>query len=139
MHSFGLRGCAPENFYGIKSGDFLVFCMGEIDIREHMHKQELKGRKIKQIVNEIVINYVNKIKFYTKRYSTISIIFGPIPPYHKDRHIKKEKAPPESFGSVLSRVVYNRMINKFKLSRAYARKKRVNMHILIQEHSKGSV
>merc|ERR1711972_1130069 len=43
-------------------GDALCLCFGEIDCRYHIHKQVLKGRKHKPIIDDIVARYFAHVK-----------------------------------------------------------------------------
>lgn len=63
-YTFGkeiLNKCDINNF-NIKDGDSIIFCFGEIDCRCHIHKHITEDKSYKQIINEIVNNYINAIK-----------------------------------------------------------------------------
>lgn len=45
----------------IVPGCMAIFCFGEIDVRMHIHKQVLLGRDEDDIINLLVLNYMNAI------------------------------------------------------------------------------
>jgi hypothetical protein len=62
--SFGrdkLSRCDIRN-YGLKNGDTIIFCLGEIDCRCHVHKHLIEPSDYKQVIDGIVNNYVDTIK-----------------------------------------------------------------------------
>ena len=63
-YSFGkdqLNRCDIRNF-DIKNGDTIVFCLGEIDCRCHIHKHITKTTTYQDIINNIVDNYFKAIE-----------------------------------------------------------------------------
>uniref|UniRef100_A0A6C0E3W7 Uncharacterized protein n=1 Tax=viral metagenome TaxID=1070528 RepID=A0A6C0E3W7_9ZZZZ len=63
-HSFGkekLNRCDIRNF-NIKDGDTIVFCLGEIDCRCHIHKHIKETTTYQDIINNIVDNYFEAIE-----------------------------------------------------------------------------
>ena len=63
-YSFGkekLNRCDIRN-YNINDGDAVVFCLGEIDCRCHIHKHINETNSYENIINEIVDNYFEAIK-----------------------------------------------------------------------------
>jgi len=63
-YSFGegkLERCDISK-YGIKEGDSVIFCFGEIDCRCHIQKHITSTRTYKMIIDEIVKNYVEAIR-----------------------------------------------------------------------------
>lgn len=63
-HSFGkeiLNRCDIRNF-NIKNGDTIIFCMGEIDCRCHIHKHVNETNSYEDIINKIVDDYFEAIK-----------------------------------------------------------------------------
>ena len=63
-YSFGkekLNRCDIRNF-NIKDGDTIVFCLGEIDCRCHIHKHITKTTTYQDIINNIVNNYFDAIE-----------------------------------------------------------------------------
>jgi hypothetical protein len=62
-YSFGkekLNRCDIRNF-NIKDGDTIVFCLGEIDCRCHIHKHITDTITHQDIINDIVDNYIEAI------------------------------------------------------------------------------
>ena len=62
-YSFGkekLNRCDIRNF-NIKDGDTIVFCLGEIDCRCHIHKHITDTITYQDIINDIVDNYIEAI------------------------------------------------------------------------------
>ena len=63
-YSFGkekLNRCDIRNF-NIKDGDTIVFCLGEIDCRCHIHKHITETTTYQDIINNIVDNYFEAIE-----------------------------------------------------------------------------
>ena len=63
-YSFGkekLNRCDIRNF-NIKDGDTIVFCLGEIDCRCHIHKHITETTIYQDIINNIVDNYFEAIE-----------------------------------------------------------------------------
>jgi hypothetical protein len=63
-YSFGkekLNRCDIRNF-NIKDGDTIIFCLGEIDCRCHIHKHITHTITYQDIINNIVDNYFEAIK-----------------------------------------------------------------------------
>jgi hypothetical protein len=64
-YSFGiekLKRCDIRNFH-MKDGDTIIFCFGEIDCRCHIHKHLTETTTYQNIINNIVCNYIDAIKF----------------------------------------------------------------------------
>lgn len=63
-YSFGkevLRRCDIRNLE-ISNGDTIIFCLGEIDCRCHVHKHVSETNPYENIINDIVNNYIEAIK-----------------------------------------------------------------------------
>jgi hypothetical protein len=87
-YSFGkkkLNICDIRNF-NIKDGDTIIFCLGEIDCRCHIHKHIKENTTYQDIINNIIDNYfeaielnvsISKIKFKK------ICVYNVIPPIHK--------------------------------------------------------
>jgi hypothetical protein len=63
-YSFGkekLNRCDIRNF-NIKDGDTIVFCLGEIDCRCHIHKHITETTRYQDIINNIIDNYFEAIE-----------------------------------------------------------------------------
>ena len=48
--------------FGVKNGDSIIFCLGEIDCRCHIHKYVNATKSFQIIINDIVDNYMEAIK-----------------------------------------------------------------------------
>jgi len=63
-YSFGkekLNRCDIRN-YNLENGDSVIFCFGEIDCRNHVHKHITNEINYKVIINNIIENYIEAIK-----------------------------------------------------------------------------
>ena len=70
--------------------DYLIVSFGEIDIRCHINQQTLKGRNLQEIVNTLVINYINMLKYNQIFYKNPIIILMPPPASKKVEPENKE-------------------------------------------------
>jgi hypothetical protein len=63
MHTFGRLGLKLLNIreYGVNENDIVIFCFGEIDCRNHVHKHASKKKTYKDVIDELVINYFDSI------------------------------------------------------------------------------
>lgn len=62
-YSFGIKklnSCDIRNF-NIKDDDTIIFCLGEIDCRCHIHKHITDTKTYQDIINDIVDNYFDTI------------------------------------------------------------------------------
>lgn len=87
--SFGkekLHRCDIRNF-DIKDGDSIVFCLGEIDCRCHIHKHITNSTTYKHIISNIVDNYFKAIEIIVT-VSQIKLrnvcVFNVVPPVKKN-------------------------------------------------------
>ena len=87
-YSFGkekLNRCDIRN-YNINAGDTVIFCLGEIDCRCHIHKHITETLTYQDIINEIVDDYFEAI---TLNVSTLQIplknvcVYNIVPPIQK--------------------------------------------------------
>ena len=82
MHSVGMEGLSLLDIqqYGVRNGDIVVFCFGEIDCRCHVHKHSKNGHE--QTINELVQKYVATIKLNISKYSDLKVcIYGVVPTF----------------------------------------------------------
>lgn len=64
------------SYFPIEDDDILLFNLGEIDTRMAIHvKSHNKGLRKKDILNGIILNYVNSIKEVSKKYHKNKIVF----------------------------------------------------------------
>ena len=87
-YSFGkekLNRCDIRNF-NIKDGDTIVFCLGEIDCRCHIHKHITETTTYQDIINNIVDNYFEAIELNVS-ISQIKLknvcVYNVVPPIQK--------------------------------------------------------
>jgi hypothetical protein len=87
-YSFGkekLNRCDIRNFK-IKDGDTIVFCLGEIDCRCHIHKHITETIRYQDIINNIIDNYFEAIELNVS-ISQIKLknicVYNVVPPIQK--------------------------------------------------------
>ena len=87
-YSFGkekLNRCDIRNF-NIKDGDTIIFCLGEIDCRCHIHKHITETTGYQDIINNIVDNYFEAIELNVS-ISQIKLknicVYNVVPPIQK--------------------------------------------------------
>ena len=88
-YSFGkekLNRCDIRNF-NIKDGDTIVFCLGEIDCRCHIHKHINKINTYQDIINNIIDNYFEAIKLKN------ICVYNVVPPVQKYNTIENLEYP----------------------------------------------
>ena len=97
-YSFGkekLNRCDIRNF-DIKDGDTIIFCLGEIDCRCHIHKHITDTITYQDIINNIVENYFEAIE---SNISTSQIklknvgVYNVVPPVQKYNTEENEYYP----------------------------------------------
>jgi len=87
-YSFGkekLNRCDIRNF-NIKDGDTIIFCLGEIDCRCHIHKHITETTTYQDIINNIIDNYFEAIELNVST-SQIKLknicVYNVVPPIQK--------------------------------------------------------
>lgn len=97
-YSFGkekLNRCDIRNF-NIKDGDTIVFCLGEIDCRCHIHKHITDKTTYQDIIKNIVDNYVEAIELNVS-VSQIKLknvcIYNVVPPIQKYNTLENPEYP----------------------------------------------
>ena len=83
MHTFGRLGLNLLNIKncGVKENDIVIFCFGEIDCRNHVHKHINKNQSYKDIIDELSMNYFESIKKNVSKYTTIkTCVYNIVPP-----------------------------------------------------------
>lgn len=87
MHSFNkhFKDQSPINVDGITNFDrkhYIIFCFGEIDCRNHVHKYVSKERTYKDVIDELVIDYINIIVAQQKLHKNITYgAYNIVPPF----------------------------------------------------------
>jgi len=97
-YSFGkekLNRCDIRNF-NIKDGDTIVFCLGEIDCRCHIHKHITETTRYQDIINNIVDNYFEAIELNVS-ISQINLknicVYNVVPPIQKYNTLENPEYP----------------------------------------------
>ena len=97
-YSFGkekLNRCDIRNF-NIKDGDTIVFCLGEIDCRCHIHKHITETTTYQDIINNIVDNYFEAIELNVS-ISQIKLknvcVYNVVPPIQKYNTLENPEYP----------------------------------------------
>ena len=83
MYTFGRLGTNLLNIknHGVKENDIVIFCFGEIDCRNHVHKHITIEKTYKIVIEEIANSYFEAIKNNVKHYNSVkTCIFNVIPP-----------------------------------------------------------
>jgi len=97
-YSFGkekLARCDIRNF-NIKDGDTIIFCLGEIDCRCHIHKHITETTTYQDIINNIVDNYFEAIQLNIS-ISQIKLknvcVYNVVPPIQKYNTLENPDYP----------------------------------------------
>jgi len=97
-YSFGkekFNRCDIRNF-NIKDGDSIIFCLGEIDCRCHIHKHITDTTTYQDIINDIVENYFEAIESNVT-ISQIKLknicVYNVVPPIQKYNTIESLEYP----------------------------------------------
>jgi hypothetical protein len=97
-YNFGkekLNRCDIRKF-NIKDGDTIVFCLGEIDCRCHIHKHITETTTYKNIINNIVDNYFEAIELNVS-ISQIKLknicVYNVVPPIQKYNTLENPEYP----------------------------------------------
>ena len=80
-YSFGIKKldrCDIRNF-DFKDGDTIIFCLGEIDCRCHVHKHITQSKTYQDVIDDIVNNYIEAIEL---NISVSKINFGNVCVYN---------------------------------------------------------
>ena len=83
MYTFGKLGYNVLNIknYDVCENDIVIFCFGEIDCRNHVHKHITDNYSYKEIINDMVYNYFNAIKQNVEQYKNIkTCVYNVVPP-----------------------------------------------------------
>jgi len=117
MHKVGRQGLNYINFnnYNINNGDIIIYQFGEIDCRCHIGKQLKLNRHLDEIVNELISNYINSIK-YNIGDRNLKIIVCCIPPtMNQEKYESKHGKITHEFpfvGTDKERVFFTNYLNK---------------------------
>ena len=97
-YSFGIKNiniCDIRNF-NIKDGDTIIFCLGEIDCRCHIHKHITDTKSYQDIINNIIDNYFEAIELIIS-ISQIKLknvcVYNVVPPIQKHNTLNNPVFP----------------------------------------------
>ena len=114
-YSFGkekLNRCDIRKF-NIRDGDTIIFCLGEIDCRCHIHKHINETNTYENVINTIVADYIEAIKLnvMTSQLKLKNVcIYNVVPPIQK--HTIDENAEYPHLGTDEERKQYVLYFNK---------------------------
>jgi hypothetical protein len=84
MYTFGQLDLNLLNikYCGVKENETIIFCFGEIDCRNHVHKHITEDKTYKIIIDELVTNYFKSIEKNVDQYTNIkTCIYNVVPPH----------------------------------------------------------
>ena len=114
MYSFGRLGLNLLNIknYNVNENDIVIFCFGEIDCRNHIHKHITTENNYESIIDNLVISYFNAINENVKLFKKINVcVYNVVPP---SRGFKVDDSHPYPFlGSDEKRKTYTLYMNKW--------------------------
>lgn len=88
--SIGRDGINIKDDCNVNDGDTVIFCLGEIDCRCHVHKHITEANDYKEIIDNIVKNYFIQIQKAVNTFNNLTtVIYNIIPPvqkYNTDEH-----------------------------------------------------
>jgi hypothetical protein len=83
MYSFGQQSlslCNIKNF-NVQENDVVIFCFGEIDCRNHVHKHISDTNSYQTIIDSLTTDYFTAIKENINQYNTLKVcVYNVIPP-----------------------------------------------------------
>ena len=120
MNHIGAPTCASFGFeklnmlnikdakYGVKDGDVVIFCFGEIDCRTHIHKHK---DNYKELIERIASNYIEAIYANVSQFDNLRVmIMGVNPPTKNTKYISGPEWP--ILGEDQERVAYTKYLNE---------------------------
>ena len=120
-YSFGiepLKRFNVKNINNINHGDTLIFCFGEIDCRNHIHKQVyIQKMSYRTIIDRIIYNYVNAIQIVVNELDKMLkniCIYNVIPTIKEEilKTLNFNGHPFPFIGSDLDRKTYTKYFNE---------------------------
>jgi len=92
--SIGRDGINIKDGYNVNDGDTVIFCFGEIDCRCHIYKHISESNCYKQIIDDIVNNYIRQIQNSVNTYHNLKIvIYNVVPPIQKHNTAENPEYP----------------------------------------------
>lgn len=113
MYTFGKLGKELLDIknHGVNENDIVIFCFGEIDCRNHVHKHITNEFSYKDVINGIVFDYFNAIKQNVEQYNNIrTCVYNIIPPT-RWRH-EHPSHPHPFLGTDDERKIYYKYMNE---------------------------
>jgi len=113
MFTFGRLGLNLLNIkdYAVEEDDVVIFCFGEIDCRNHVHKHITKEKSYKNVIEEIVRNYFNAIRENVSQYNNLkTCVYNVVPPHRYRDEPKYHRYP--FLGSDIERREYYLYMNQ---------------------------
>lgn len=83
MYTFGRMGMQLLDIrkYGVKENDTVIFCFGEIDCRNHVHKHITEQVSYKDVIDYVATSYFKAIKENVSNYSNLkTCVYNVVPP-----------------------------------------------------------
>ena len=113
MFTFGRRGLNLLNIkdYEVEEDDVVIFCFGEIDCRNHVHKHITKDKSFKNVIELTVHNYFNAIRENVSQYNNLkTCIYNVVPPNRYQKQCPNTPFP--YLGSDIERKTYYIYMNE---------------------------
>ncbi len=110
MYSFANNGCDISEFESISKGQYVIFCLGNIDVGIHLQKYNHDFEAVKENIDLIVNLYLDKIAYYQSLIGFQPIVFGVLPPLN-DKLKPKEGAGSGHLGTTEQRVRTAKQMN----------------------------
>jgi len=84
---FAMKGLSVMDIseYGVRDGDMVLFSFGEVDCREHIHKEK---ENYKEVIEFIVRKYFKSIQENVERYDNLTTMVYCVPPIVRGSGIK---------------------------------------------------
>ena len=79
--------------YGVKEGDTVIFCFGEIDCRCHINKYVSEERPYQDIIDDIVSNYFEAIRENVSDLKIKTCVYNVVPPIEKYNTVENPEYP----------------------------------------------
>jgi len=116
MYTFGRLGLKLLDIknFGVNDNDIVIFCFGEIDCRNHVHKHTNENKSYKYVIDELVIKYFESIKTNIKSYNNLKTCVYNIVPPHKSFEVDKTHPYPFLGSDEKRKLYYNYMNLKIK-------------------------
>lgn len=85
MYTFGRgrRSVLDIRRFGVQDGHTVVFCFGEIDCRNHVHKHITPERGYEAVVGDLATNYLAAIRENVAGFDNLGVcVYNVLPPRH---------------------------------------------------------